>query len=432
MTTLQFADTYNLVAFLTKSTESEGFKQILQALVDGKNIVVIEASGRRDLQLEDVNGVDCLPNATIFEQLTLMGAKTTAWNEFSSTMASAIISLADNQKFNFSKYIFESMIKNLDSAVKFLMYPRFVQKLKPRKPKKKDTQIPQSNVPSNNLVDKAINEENVSKHSNNPFLSGEDRLKLKELMVGLSVRVVSSKDKCLGEEDASKQERKIHDIDVDDDITLENVHDEDMFDTIVFNNEEVFVGQDMAEKEVSTADLVTTVGEVVTTTNVEVSTAIPTTATISIVELTLAQTLEERIAREKEEDNAALITQWNDIQDKVETDYELAQRLQADETKEESGSKRTREELESDKSKKQKLDEKVEVEVDDAKEAEELKKCLEIVPDDGDDVTIDAIPLSVKILIVNDKIYQEGKKSFFKIIRADGKTHMHLTFRKKV
>ncbi|GJR57987.1 putative ribonuclease H-like domain-containing protein [Tanacetum coccineum] len=129
----------------------------LQALVDGKKIVVAEASVRRDLQLEDANGVDCLPNATIFEQLTLMGyeklsqnltfykaffspqwkflihtilqclsLKTTAWNEFSSTMASAIICLATNQKFNFSKYIFESMVKNLDSAVKFWMYPRFV------------------------------------------------------------------------------------------------------------------------------------------------------------------------------------------------------------------------------------------------------------------------------------------------------------------
>ncbi|GJR69615.1 hypothetical protein Tco_0015680 [Tanacetum coccineum] len=43
---------------------------------------------------------------------------------------------------------------------------------------------------------------------------------------------------------------------------------------------------------------------------------------------------EERIAREKEEANAALITQWNDIQDKVETDYELAQRLQAEELEE--------------------------------------------------------------------------------------------------
>ncbi|GKG01877.1 hypothetical protein Tco_0306582, partial [Tanacetum coccineum] len=46
---------------------------------------------------------------------------------------------------------------------------------------------------------------------------------------------------------------------------------------------------------------------------------------------------EERIAREKEEANAALIAQWNDIQDKVETDYDIAQRaqrLQAEEQEE--------------------------------------------------------------------------------------------------
>ncbi|GJR79762.1 retrovirus-related pol polyprotein from transposon TNT 1-94 [Tanacetum coccineum] len=82
---------------------------------------------RRDLQLKDAEEVDCLPNATIFKQLTLMGAKTTAWNEFSSTIASAIICLAKNQKFNFSKYVFESMVKNLDNVGKFLMYPRFIQ-----------------------------------------------------------------------------------------------------------------------------------------------------------------------------------------------------------------------------------------------------------------------------------------------------------------
>ncbi|GJZ88723.1 hypothetical protein Tco_0660505 [Tanacetum coccineum] len=200
MTTLKFADTHNLVVFLSKPTKSEGFKQIvdflnanpiryaltinptiytscieqfwatvkvktvngevqLQALVDGKKIIVTEASVRRDLQLNDEEGTDCLPNATIFEELTRMGyeklsqkltfykaffspqwkflihtilqclsAKTTAWNEFSSTMASAIICLATNQKFNFSKYIFESMVKNLENVSgKFLMYPRFVQ-----------------------------------------------------------------------------------------------------------------------------------------------------------------------------------------------------------------------------------------------------------------------------------------------------------------
>ncbi|GJS23857.1 putative ribonuclease H-like domain-containing protein [Tanacetum coccineum] len=100
----------------------------LHALVDGKKIIINESTVRRDLQLEDAEGIYCLPNSTIFEQLVLMGAKTTAWNEFSSTMASAIICLATKQKFNFSKYIFESMVKNLDNVSgNFFMYPRFIQ-----------------------------------------------------------------------------------------------------------------------------------------------------------------------------------------------------------------------------------------------------------------------------------------------------------------
>ncbi|GJZ68461.1 hypothetical protein Tco_0631701 [Tanacetum coccineum] len=60
--------------------------------------------------------------------LQCLSAKTTAWNEFSSTMAFVIICLATNQKFKFSKYIFESMVKNLENvSSKFLMYLRFVQ-----------------------------------------------------------------------------------------------------------------------------------------------------------------------------------------------------------------------------------------------------------------------------------------------------------------
>ncbi|GJR57820.1 copia protein [Tanacetum coccineum] len=47
----------------------------LHALVDGKKIIITESSIRRDLQLADEEGVDCLPNSTIFEQLTLMGSE---------------------------------------------------------------------------------------------------------------------------------------------------------------------------------------------------------------------------------------------------------------------------------------------------------------------------------------------------------------------
>ncbi|GKD78819.1 putative ribonuclease H-like domain-containing protein, partial [Tanacetum coccineum] len=45
----------------------------LHALVDGKKIIINESIVRRDLQLEDAEGIDCLPNSTIFEQLALMG-----------------------------------------------------------------------------------------------------------------------------------------------------------------------------------------------------------------------------------------------------------------------------------------------------------------------------------------------------------------------
>ncbi|GJZ42443.1 putative ribonuclease H-like domain-containing protein, partial [Tanacetum coccineum] len=47
-------------------------EQQLSALVGGKKIIITEATVRRELQQEDADGVDCLPNAIIFEQLTLM------------------------------------------------------------------------------------------------------------------------------------------------------------------------------------------------------------------------------------------------------------------------------------------------------------------------------------------------------------------------
>ncbi|GJT74278.1 uncharacterized mitochondrial protein-like protein [Tanacetum coccineum] len=199
MTSPKFAETHNVVAFLEKPEESDGFAEIIdflkassvsyaltvnpviytscieqfwatakvqtvngvrqiQALVDKKRVIVTESSIRRDLHLDDAEGTDCLPTATIFDELARMGydkpsqkltfykaffspqwkyfihtitqclsAKSTAWNEFSSSMASLIICLATNQKFNLSKYIFDAIVKHLDRGVKFLMYLRFLQ-----------------------------------------------------------------------------------------------------------------------------------------------------------------------------------------------------------------------------------------------------------------------------------------------------------------
>ncbi|GJW35672.1 hypothetical protein Tco_0058592 [Tanacetum coccineum] len=470
MSTLTFADTHNMVAFLEKPAESDGFHEIidflnanqiryaltvnptiytscieqfwatakvktvngerqLQALVDKKKVIITETSIRSDLNLEDAGGTDCLPTATIFEELARMGyekpspkltfykaffspqwkflihtitqclsAKTTAWNEFSSTMASAIICLATNQKFNLSKYIFDAMVKHLEGGVKFLMYPRFVQvfinqqlgdmshhkktyvnpshtkkifanmkregkdfsrRVTPlfatmmvqanqeegadsatptdshstpiitqpssSKPQKKKSSRKQrkDNAPTKPTTEETTPEENVATPSCDPPQSGEDRMKLIELMnlytqlqsrvlalettksnqaleieslkkrvkslekrrksrtpgfkrlrkVGSASRVETSNDASLGaQEDASKHRRRITDLDADAEVTLmdetQEMNDDNlMFDTGVLEEQE----KDVVEKEVSAADPVTTAGKVVTTANVEPS-----------------------------------------------------------------------------------------------------------------------------------------------------------------
>ncbi|GJS37384.1 hypothetical protein Tco_0535766 [Tanacetum coccineum] len=315
MVILKFADTHNMVAFLSKPAESDGFEQIvdflnahpikyaltvnptiytscieqfwstvvaktingevqLHALVDGKKIIITESTVRRDLQLEDAEGVDCLPNSTIFEQLALMGPKTTAWNEFSSTMASAIICLATNQKFNFSKYIFESMVRNLDNlSGKFLMYPSSQETNSCGGPGCQET-----------MGDTTARTrfESVSKHSNDSLLargntlqSDEDRLKLNELM-----------ELC-----TTLQQR-------------------------VLDLEKTKTTQPRVESSGDEEDL-----EVVDA--AQVSTA-ATTVTITTEEITLAQAL-EALKTSKTKD---------DIQAKIDVDHQLAERLQAQEQEE--------------------------------------------------------------------------------------------------
>ncbi|GJT84915.1 hypothetical protein Tco_1066632 [Tanacetum coccineum] len=81
----------------------------ITAAIDGKIKIVIEAYIRRHLKLEDFDGNSNLPTTEIFKQLALMGSKKTAWEQFSSNIATAIICLATNRKFNFSKLIFDGM-----------------------------------------------------------------------------------------------------------------------------------------------------------------------------------------------------------------------------------------------------------------------------------------------------------------------------------
>ncbi|GJX92619.1 hypothetical protein Tco_0347205 [Tanacetum coccineum] len=105
------------------ASTSENEEMEITATIDGRVKTITEASIRRHLKLEDSDGIPTLPNAKIFEQLALMGPKKTAWEQFSSNIATAIICLATNRTFNFSKMIFEGMLKNLDSRVDIPIFP---------------------------------------------------------------------------------------------------------------------------------------------------------------------------------------------------------------------------------------------------------------------------------------------------------------------
>nr|GFA82747.1 hypothetical protein [Tanacetum cinerariifolium] len=94
----------------------------------------------------------------------------------------------------------------------------------------------------------------------------------------------------------------------------------------------------------------------------------------------------------------------NFVDSRTELVEENTKKSQA-EIAQESSSKRSGDAMEQEIAKKHRLE--------DENESAELKRCLEIVLDDGDEVTIDATPLSVKTPIVDNKIYKERRQSFF-------------------
>ncbi|GJV71182.1 hypothetical protein Tco_1491177 [Tanacetum coccineum] len=86
----------------------------------------------------------------------------------------------------------------------------------------------------------------------------------------------------------------------------------------------------------------------------------------------------------------------------------------------EGSSKRAGEELEQESTNKQKVDE--------DKDTAELQSLMEVIPDE-EEVLIDVVPLATKPpKIVDWKIHKEGKKSYYQIIRTDGKSQMYMFF----
>ncbi|GJU36463.1 hypothetical protein Tco_1184817 [Tanacetum coccineum] len=86
----------------------------------------------------------------------------------------------------------------------------------------------------------------------------------------------------------------------------------------------------------------------------------------------------------------------------------------------EGSSKRAGEELEQESTKKQNVDK--------DKDTAELQSLMKVIPDE-EEVAINVVPLATKSpSIVDWKIHNEGKKSYYQIVRADGKSQMYRVF----
>ncbi|GJZ00493.1 hypothetical protein Tco_0517922 [Tanacetum coccineum] len=393
MVALKFASSHNMVAFLDKPTKSDGFEQItitkvktvngkvkIQALVDKKKVIVTETSIRSDLQLEDAE-VFFSPQWKfhIHTILQCLSAKTTAWNEFSSTMASAVILFLDKQVEGMSKhkkiYVTPSHTKKVFANMKRQgkdyygrdtpLFPTMIvqaqeqegegsimpivpqhaptinqpstskpQKKQSRRKQRKDTKVSQPSGPTEPMADETKNVESVPTHSNDPLLSGEERLKLNELVelcTNLSQRVLDlentktsqaaeitklkegvkklermNKSRTLGLKRLRKG-RKIVDLDTDVKVTL--------------------VDEAQGRTKPKAVIIATT-----TTT-----TAVTRPKARGVVdqepkELQAELEEEERLARQKKED--ANIAECDNVQAMIDADYELAARLHAQEQEE--------------------------------------------------------------------------------------------------
>ncbi|GJX98427.1 ribonuclease H-like domain-containing protein, partial [Tanacetum coccineum] len=432
---------YGLVVFLSKAAESEGFEQIvdffnanpiryaltinptiytscieqfwatvkvktvnrevqLQALVDGNKIIVTKASVRRDLQLNDEEGTNCLPNATIFEELTRMGGPT------------------DNVT---DEAVYKEMDDSLEMAA--TTATGLEAELVPPHdccgtssgsgPRRQDTigdTIAQTGF------------ENVSKTSNDPLLARVIDLEKIKTAQAQEITSLKLRVKKLEKKGGSRtykikrlyKGRKIDDVDANKDIYLVYVHiDEDMFGVNDLEGDEVVIETEVASKNVN----------------------------LNVDEVTLAQALaalksakpkaDKVMLQEPEQDTiitttaATTVTAGGDnVQAMIDDDYQMAQQMQAEEQEKLSIEEKSKFfSLIKWKNKSfddiQKLFDKAMRRVDDDQETTKLQKLIEVVPD-KEKVAIDVIPLATKPpSIVDYKIHKERKKTYYQIIRPE-------------
>ncbi|GJY66504.1 hypothetical protein Tco_0468742 [Tanacetum coccineum] len=332
--------------------------------------------------------------------------------------------------------------------------------------------------------------ESVSKHSNNSLLargntlqSDEARLKLDELMALCTTfqnRVLDlEKTKTTQHNQIASLKRRVKKLEKKDRSRthrLKRLYKVGLTARVEsFDNEESLGGDASKQGRIDANDADEEI-TLVSVHDVNVSASEEVFAT-TVDDITLAQVLEE-MKNTKPKKKGIVIQELDDIQAKIDADHQLAERMQAQEQEELSiiekatlfqqllekrrnhfAAKRVEEKINKPLTKAQqrkimctylknmegyklkdlKLKEFDSIQemvdrafkrqkVEDDKETAELKQLMKIIPDE-DEVGIDVIPLAVKSpTIVDWKIYKEGRKSYYQIIRADDKSQMYMFF----
>nr|GEY67452.1 hypothetical protein [Tanacetum cinerariifolium] len=237
----------------------------LQALVDKKKVVITEATIREALRLDDAEGVECLPNEEIFAELPRMGyekpstkltlykeffssqwkflihtilqcmsAKRTSWNEFSSSMASAVICLSSGNKLvaegddemhdeglHAAGIVAEGDVSAANDEVPTAAKePSIPSPIPPTPPPQ-----PSHDIPSNSQIAQALEITKLKQRVKKLEKRNKVKvLKLRRLKrVGSSQRIDTSDDTIM--DDVSNQERMITDMYTDADVVLEEAKD---------------------------------------------------------------------------------------------------------------------------------------------------------------------------------------------------------------
>nr|GEZ23105.1 hypothetical protein [Tanacetum cinerariifolium] len=185
---LIFADTHNMIAYLTKSNASEGFNQIIDfgvqaQLIDKKKVIITEAIIWDALRFNDAEGIDCLQNEEIFTELARMGYE------------------KPSTKLTFYKPFLSSQWKvgKGCSGVETLLFEGMIM------------------APQDGEGAAEVNVDNVSAAG----VADESAASIAVDDVGIAQRVDTSDDTVM--DDVSKQGRIIADMDADVDVTLKDI-----------------------------------------------------------------------------------------------------------------------------------------------------------------------------------------------------------------